>query len=106
MSRHAPDVLSSNEVVALDTSGSTRTGSPLSVTGPITQLWRQRFLALPVAGLEMNAPPPGRLPRVSPASRTVIDAMVHTTSLDPTHWNTPRWRRPEGVSGATVARIC
>ena len=38
----------------------------LRVSRPTVQLWRERFLALRLAGLEKDAPRPGRLPRIGP----------------------------------------
>src|SRR4030042_3200140 len=36
----------------------------LDVSRPTVQLWRERFLALRLAGLEKDAPRPGRIPRI------------------------------------------
>jgi len=38
----------------------------LSVSRPTVQLWRERFLALRLPGLEKDAPRPGRKPRIPP----------------------------------------
>jgi hypothetical protein len=37
----------------------------LRISRPTVQLWRQRFLALRAAGLEKDAPRPGRIPRIN-----------------------------------------
>jgi len=37
----------------------------LGTTRPTVQLWRDRFLALRLAGLEKDAPRPGRLPKIT-----------------------------------------
>ncbi|MGH8248813.1 MAG: helix-turn-helix domain-containing protein, partial [Gammaproteobacteria bacterium] len=37
----------------------------LRISRPTVQLWRQRFLALRLPGLETDAPRPGRLPKIS-----------------------------------------
>jgi DNA-binding CsgD family transcriptional regulator len=37
----------------------------LRISRPTVQLWRQRFLALRLSGLEKDAPRPGRIPRIS-----------------------------------------
>ena len=59
----------------------------LKVSRPTVQLWRQRFLALRLAGLEKDAPRPGRLPRISPQKvRTVVEATLQTKPGDATHW--------------------
>jgi transposase len=131
MSRHAPPiVLSPNEVVTLETWARSRTlparvveraqivqlaahGVPnqeiaqrLGVSRPTVQLWRERFLALRVAGLAKDAPRPGRLPRISEAKiRAVIEATLHTTPPAATHWSTRTMAAAQGVSEATVRRI-
>jgi transposase len=131
MSRHAPPiVLSPDEVTILDTWARSRTlparvverarivqlaahGVPsqdiaqqLEVSRPTVQLWRERFLALRVAGLEKDAPRPGRLPRISEAKiRAVVEATLHTTPPAATHWSTRTMAAAQGVSEATVRRI-
>jgi len=78
----------------------------LGVSRPTVQLWRQRFLALRLAGLEKDAPRPGRLPRISEARiRAVVEATLHTTPPDATHWSTRTMAAAQGVSEATVRRI-
>jgi transposase len=37
----------------------------LEVSRPAVQLWRHRFLGLRLAGLEKDAPRPGRIPKIS-----------------------------------------
>ena len=131
MSRHAPPiVLSADEVTTLETWARSRTlparvveraqivrlaadGVPnqeiahqLGVSRPTVQLWRDRFRALRVAGLEKDAPRPGRLPRISEAKvRAVIEATLHTTPPAATHWSTRSMAKAQGVSEATVRRI-
>ncbi len=39
--------------------------SHLGVSRPTVQLWRERFLSFRCAGLEKDAPRPGRLPKIS-----------------------------------------
>jgi len=131
MSRHAPPiVLAAEEVTTLDAWARSRTlparvverarivrlaadGVPsqdiaqrLGVSRPTVQLWRERFLALRRAGLEQDAPRPGRLPRISEAKiRAVIEATLHTTPPAATHWSTRTMAAAQGVSEATVRRI-
>jgi transposase len=131
MSRHAPPiVLSADEVTTLETWARSRTlparvveraqivrlaadGVPnqeiahrLGVSRPTVQLWRDRFRARRVAGLEKDAPRPGRLPRISEAKiRAVIEATLHTTPPAATHWSTRTMAAAQGVSEATVRRI-
>jgi transposase len=58
----------------------------LRISRPTVQLWRERFLGLRVAGLERDAPRPGRLPRISAQKvRTIVEATLHTTPPAATH---------------------
>jgi hypothetical protein len=51
----------------------------LQVSRPTVQLWRQRFLALRLEGLEKDAPRPGRIPRIPDDKiRAVVEATLHT----------------------------
>ncbi len=78
----------------------------LKVSRPTVQLWRERFLALRVAGLEQDAPRPGRKPQVSEKKiRAVVEATLHTTPPAATHWSTRTMARAQGLSQATVQRI-
>jgi transposase len=78
----------------------------LGVSRPTVQLWRQRFLALRVAGLEKDAPRPGRKPRIATAKvRAVVQATLHTTPPNATHWSTRSLARAQGLSPATIQRI-
>jgi len=77
----------------------------LGVSRPTVQLWRARFLALRLPGLEKDAPRPGRIPRI-PASkiRAVVEATLHTRPPQATHWSTRRLARAQGLSAATIRR--
>lgn len=78
----------------------------VGVSRPTVQLWRQRFLALRVAGLEQDAPRPGRLPTIPPAKiQAIIEATLHTTPPPATHWSTRSMAQAQGVSEATIRRI-
>ena len=78
----------------------------LDVSRPTVQLWRQRFLALRLAGLEKDAPRPGRLPRISPEKvRAVVEATLHTKPPDATQWSTRTMAKAHGLSEASVRRI-
>src|SRR5215468_1865146 len=78
----------------------------LGVSRPTVQLWRQRFLALRLLGLEKDAPRPGRLPRISSQKvRAVVEATLHTKPSDATHWSTRTMAKAQGISAASVRRI-
>lgn len=78
----------------------------LGISRPTVQLWRERFLALRVVGLEHDAPRPGRLPCI-PAKkvRAIVEATLHTKPPAATHWSTRTMADAHGVSEATVRRI-
>jgi transposase len=78
----------------------------VGVSRPTVQLWRQRFLALRLAGLEKDAPRPGRLPRISERRvHAIVHATLHTKPPNATHWSTRTMAEAQGVSEATVRRI-
>jgi len=78
----------------------------LGVSRPTVQLWRDRFLALRLQGLEKDAPRPGRLPKV-PHSKVaaVVEATLHSTPPNETHWSARSMAKAQGVSRMTVQRI-
>ena len=78
----------------------------LGTTRPTVQLWRDRFLALRLPGLEKDAPRPGRLPSI-PAEKIaeVVEATLHTKPSNGTHWSTRTMAAAQGISEATVWRI-
>lgn len=78
----------------------------LNTSRPTVQLWRQRFLALRLPGLEKDAPRPGRIPRISHRKvSAVINATLHTSPPNATHWSTRSMAQAHGLSEATVHRI-
>jgi transposase len=78
----------------------------LGTTRPTVQLWRDRFLALRLSGLEKDAPRPGRLPSI-PAKKIaeVVEATLHTKPSNATHWSTRTMAAAQGISEVTVWRI-
>jgi transposase len=78
----------------------------LGISRPTVQLWRERFLALRLAGLEKDAPRPGRRPRISRKKvSAIVEATLHTTPPQATHWSTRTMAKAQRVSEATVRRI-
>jgi len=78
----------------------------LETTRPTVQLWRDRFLALRLAGLEKDAPRPGRLPKISAEKiAEVVEATLHTKPFNATHWSTRTMAAVQGISEKTVRRI-
>jgi transposase len=78
----------------------------LEISRPTVQLWRERFLALRLAGLGKDAPRPGRIPSIPERKvRAVIEATLHTTPPAATHWSTRSMAKAQGLSEATIRRI-
>jgi transposase len=78
----------------------------LGVSRPTVQLWRQRFLALRLPGLEKDAPRPGRVPKISEAKiRAVVEATLHAKPAHATHWSTRSMAKAQHLSQPTVHRI-
>lgn len=78
----------------------------LKITRPTVQLWRQRFLALRLSGLEKDAPRPGRIPKIPQRKiHAVVEATLHTTPPNATHWSTRSMAKAQGLSEATIRRI-
>ena len=68
--------------------------------------WRARFLECGIAGLEKDAPRPGRTPSISEA--TVKRVVRMTTKHKPAHatqWSTRTMAQAVGISEASVRRI-
>jgi transposase/DNA-binding CsgD family transcriptional regulator len=78
----------------------------LKISRPTVQLWRQRFLALRVPGVEHDAPRPGRIPKISTQKiQAVVNATLHQRPANATHWSTRSMATAQGLSEATVRRI-
>jgi transposase len=78
----------------------------LSTTRATVARWRGRFLHQGLAGIEHDAPRPGRKPSLPPD--TVEEIVRKTTQEKPaeaTQWSTRSMARATGVSEATVRRI-
>jgi len=78
----------------------------VGVSKPTVQLWRQRFLAFRLVGLQKDAPRPGRIPQITPRKiQAVVEATLHTTPPNATHWSTRTMAKAQGLSEATIRRI-
>src|SRR5665213_2343566 len=68
--------------------------------------WRSRFLADGAAGLQQDAPRPGRTPAISAAIiRDVIEKTTQQKPSNRTHWSTRTMAAAVGISEASVRRI-
>lgn len=78
----------------------------LGISHPTVQLWRERFLSFRLPGLQKDAPRPGRIPKVSYKKvMAIVNATLHTTPPDATHWSTRTMAKAQRVGNATVQRI-
>jgi transposase len=78
----------------------------LSIPRQKSARWRKRFLTLGIAGLEKDAPRPGRPASIS--AHVIRDVVTKTTQTRPanaTHWSTRSMARAAGISEASVRRI-
>jgi transposase len=78
----------------------------LRITPKKVARWRQRFLRLGPAGLEKDAPRPGRTPKIN--RRLIMRVVEMTTRQKPTnatHWSTRTMAAAVGISEASVRRI-
>ena len=95
-------------IILLAAEGTTNQDIATSVgqSRPTIQLWRERFLALRLAGLEKDAPRPGRKPRISARKiRAVVEATLHTKPPNATHWSTRSMARAQHLSETSIRRI-
>jgi transposase/DNA-binding CsgD family transcriptional regulator len=78
----------------------------LQTSRPTVQLWRERFLALRLPGLEKDAPRPGRFPKISQRKiKAVVEATLHSRPPNATHWSTRTMAKAQKLSEATIRRI-
>jgi len=78
----------------------------VQVSRPTVQLWRDRFLALRCAGLEKDAPRPGRLPTIPDHKiQAVVAATLHAKPVHATHWSTRSMAQSQGLSPVAIHRI-
>ena len=63
-------------------------------------------MALRLPGLEKDAPRPGRLPKIAARKiEAVVNATLHETPPNATHWSTRSMADAQGLSEGTVRRI-
>jgi len=76
------------------------------VSRPTVYLWRDRFQHAGIVGLLKDAPRPGRRPALTPDQiAAVVNATLHTTPPDATHWTVRTMAKAQGLSHAVVHRI-
>jgi len=78
----------------------------LGLSRPTVQLWRDRFAAHGIPGIEKDASRPGRKPKLSTAKvRRLIKATLETTPPNATHWSVRSMAEAQGISRMAVQRI-
>ena len=78
----------------------------LEVSRPTVLLWRDRFEQGGVNGLLRDAPRPGRKKAISEVViQRVVEATLHTTPRQATHWSARSMAQAQGLSRMTVQRI-
>ncbi len=83
-----------------------RLAKQLGVTRPTVLLWRQRYTQVGIAGLLRDAPRPGRRKRIGARQvEAIVNATLHTTPRDATHWSSRTLAHAQGVSEACSLRV-
>ena len=78
----------------------------MGISRPTVQLWRERFLALRLSGLEKDAPRPGRFPKITQKKvMAIVNATLHTIPPNATHWSARTMAKAQDVSRMAVQRI-
>jgi len=78
----------------------------LQVSRPTILLWRQRYLEAGLVGVLKDAPRPGRKKMITPTKvEAIVNATLHSTPKDATHWSVRSMAKAQGVSAAMVHRI-
>jgi len=71
--------------------------SSLEISRPTVQIWRQRFLAYRIPGLEKDAPRFGRIPKISEEKiKAVVEAILHSKPLTPLIGAREAWPNSRG----------
>lgn len=78
----------------------------LSTSLPTVLLWRRRYETGGLAGILQDKVRSGRPKTISPEQEAaIVEATIHTTPKDATHWSTRTMAASRKVSAATVQRI-
>lgn len=86
--------------------GNRQIARQLNTSRPTVLLWRERFAASGVAGLEHEPPRKPSAQRLDEELiKKIVDTTLQTTPADATHWSTRSLGRHLGVSHMTVARV-
>jgi transposase len=96
------------EMILLDSEGRQNKAIALTLRRgrSVVARLRQRFIESGLAGIEKDAPRPGRRPKLSPArAQEIVRKTKQKTPPHAAHWSTRSMTRAAGVSEATARRI-
>lgn len=78
----------------------------LAIARQTVARWRGRFIASGIAGIEKDAPRPGRKPKVSARRvQKIVSLTTQEKPRDATHWSTRNMAREVGLSASSIRRI-
>jgi transposase/DNA-binding CsgD family transcriptional regulator len=81
-------------------------GEELGITRQKAGRWRLRFAQHVMAGIEKDAPRPGRFPKYGKRIvNEVIEKTLHETPVNATHWSRRSMAEAIGLSDSTIGRI-
>ena len=81
-------------------------GQRLGITRQTAGRWRDRYAAHGLAGIEKDAPRPGRKRRIDDKQRAaVVRKTLHETPEGQTHWSRSTMAAATGLSDSTIGRI-
>lgn len=81
-------------------------GDELGVSRHTARLWRKRFLTLGADGIRKDAPRPGRRRELSKSKeRAIVEATLHSTPSNATHWSVRLMAQSQNISRMAVQRI-
>jgi len=81
-------------------------GERLNITRQTAGRWRDRYARYGLAGIEKDAPRPGRKRRITENQRAaVVHKTLHEKPEGQTHWSRSTMARATGLSDSTIGRI-
>jgi len=81
-------------------------GERLGITRQTAGRWRDRYATHGLAGIEKDAPRPGRKRRIDDKQRAaVVRKTLHETPEGQTHWSRSTMSKATGLSESTIGRI-
>jgi len=93
-------------LLAAEGKANQRIAEELGTSRPTVILWRERFASGGPTALLDDEPGRGRKPTIAPAKvKQIVEATLHTTPANATHWSVRTMAVAQGVSPATVQRI-